>query len=299
LPRPVKAELRGLPKELADRVGGHLWAAGNAVDEYPELALAHAKAARRHAARLPLVREAVAETAYAAGEYTEALAEYRALYRMTGDSAYLPVIADCQRALGKPKEAIDLLKDAQIDDPTQRIEAALVEAGARSDLGHHDEALLVLKQAILGTATDRPGVARLRYAYADLLLTLGEVKGAKEWFASAAAVDDDDELDVDDRLAELEEAELGGVGSIAELGIGVSEEVELGEAEFEGVGSGVALGEEAGLVEAELGEAGSGVVLEVGVNEEAELAEAELAGVDSDVALEVELEEAEHERTDS
>jgi tetratricopeptide (TPR) repeat protein len=207
LPRPVKAELRGLPKDLAEIVGGHLWAAGNAIDEYPELALAHAKAARRHAARLPVVREAVAETAYAAGEYTEALAEYRAIHRMTGDTAYLPVMADCQRALGKPKEAIALLKDAEVSDPAQRVEAALVEAGARADLGRLDEAMLVLKQAILATPAGRPGAARLRYAYAELLLAFGEVQGAKEWFASAAAVDDEDELDSVMRMEELEGAD--------------------------------------------------------------------------------------------
>jgi tetratricopeptide (TPR) repeat protein len=203
----VKAELRGLPKELAALVGGHLWAAGNAIDEYPELALAHARAARRHAARLPVVREAVAETAYAAGEYTEALAEYRAIHRMTGDTAYLPVMADCQRALGKPQEAIALLKGAQIDDPEQRVEAALVEAGARSDLNRPDEALLVLQRAIRETPVGGPGVARLRYAYAELLLAFQKPVEAKEWFASAAAADDADELDAEERIAELDAGE--------------------------------------------------------------------------------------------
>jgi hypothetical protein len=34
------------------------------IDEDPELAYRHAEAARRRAARLPVVREAAAETAY-------------------------------------------------------------------------------------------------------------------------------------------------------------------------------------------------------------------------------------------
>src|SRR5215212_4003453 len=73
LHRTVRAELRGLPKELAEIVAAHLVAAGQLIDEDPELAYAHAEAARRRAARLPIVREAAAETAYAAGHYDAAL----------------------------------------------------------------------------------------------------------------------------------------------------------------------------------------------------------------------------------
>ena len=62
LHRAVRAELRGLPKELEAIVAGHLVAAGELIDTDPELAYAHAEAARRRAARLPIVREAAAET---------------------------------------------------------------------------------------------------------------------------------------------------------------------------------------------------------------------------------------------
>ncbi|MDN5762910.1 MAG: hypothetical protein L0H41_11405, partial [Microlunatus sp.] len=69
LPRPVQAELRGLPKDLAEVVGGHLVLAGRLIDDDPELAYRHAEAARRRAARHPGVREAPAARAYAAGVY--------------------------------------------------------------------------------------------------------------------------------------------------------------------------------------------------------------------------------------
>ena len=62
----------------------HLVVAGQLIEDDPELAYAHAEAARRRAARLPIVREAAAETAYAAGRYAVALSEFRALRRMTG-----------------------------------------------------------------------------------------------------------------------------------------------------------------------------------------------------------------------
>ena len=64
-------------------VAGHLVLAGELIDTDPELAYRHAEAARRRAARLPIVREAAAETAYAAGRFDVALSEFRALRRMT------------------------------------------------------------------------------------------------------------------------------------------------------------------------------------------------------------------------
>src|SRR5215217_814912 len=133
LHRSVRAELRGLPKELAEIVAAHLVAAGQLIDEDPELAYAHAEAARRRAARLPIVREAAAETAYAAGHYDAALSELRAIRRMTGADDFLPMMA---------KEARRLRLD-----PAQRVEMILVEAGARRDLGQSAESLRILGQA--------------------------------------------------------------------------------------------------------------------------------------------------------
>ena len=46
-------------------------------------------ARQRRAGRLPIVREAVGEAAYAAGEFALALSEFRAVRRMTGSDAYL------------------------------------------------------------------------------------------------------------------------------------------------------------------------------------------------------------------
>jgi hypothetical protein len=75
--------------------------AGQLIDSDPELAYAHAEAARRRAARLPITREAAGETAYAAGNFGTALNEFRALRRMTGRDDYLAAMADCERALGR------------------------------------------------------------------------------------------------------------------------------------------------------------------------------------------------------
>lgn len=209
LHRAVRAELRSLPKDLAETVAGHLVMAGRLVDEEPELAYAHAEAARRRAARLPIVREAAAETAYAAGRYDVALSEFRALRRMTGTDDHLPVMADCERALGRPQNALKLAREAgrRPLDPALRVEMIIVEAGARADLDQHAEAQRVLERAQPG---DRPGpglelpYARLRYAYADVLLRAGRSGEARDWFARAAGLDPEQETDAAGRVDELD-----------------------------------------------------------------------------------------------
>ena len=209
LHRAVRAELRSLPKDLAEIVAGHLVLAGQLVDDDPELAYAHAEAARRRASRLPIVREAAAETAYAAGHYDVALSEFRALRRMTGSHDYLPVMADCERALGRPHNALKLAKEAfRLDlDPALRIEMIIVESGARHDLGQDPEARRILDRAVSALAP-QPALAqptaRLHYAYAEALLTAGKSEEARRWFASAAELDVAGDTDAQQRVDELD-----------------------------------------------------------------------------------------------
>ena len=206
LPGPLRAELRGLNKSLADRVGGHLRAVGELVDSDPQLALRHALVARRLASRLPVVREVTADTAYAAEDYETALTEYRAIHRMSGNDDYLPVIADCERAVGKHQAALRTLRqarEAKLSVP-QQVEVILVEAGIRDDLGQRPEALRLLKDAISGGRGGRDGQARLRFAYANLLAATGRVEAAREWLVSASHYDDQDALGVGEAIAELD-----------------------------------------------------------------------------------------------
>ncbi|MEL4506284.1 hypothetical protein AAEX63_15470 [Luteococcus sp. H138] len=232
LPFPVRAELRGLPKDLGHIVAAHLVAAGELIDEDPALAYRHAEAARRRAARLPVVREATAETAYAAGEFAVALNEYRALRRMTGGADYLPVMADCERALGRADAALKLAKEAanQPLDATQRVEMLLVESGARDDLGQRAEALRLLKNAIGDKTVSKQGQSRLRYAYADLLERSGQSDAAKQWFTSAGKYDAEGLLDVEDRLNQLD-------GFVLEIGEDDDESIEASEANDDQDGS--------------------------------------------------------------
>jgi tetratricopeptide (TPR) repeat protein len=206
LDRNVAQQLRGLPEKLAARVARHLVAAGMLLDEDPKTAYQHTLAARARAARIAVVREACGEAAYYAGEYAEALAELRAAKRMNGNTEYLPVMADCERALGRPEKALALARNpsvANLED-SLKAEMTIVEAGARRDLGELDAALRTLENAPLRSRSRADWVARLRYAYADTLLAAGRREEAVVWFHRTVGVDANEVTDASERLAELE-----------------------------------------------------------------------------------------------
>ena len=203
----VAGELRTLPEGLADLVARHLVAADRAlVEGDTATARAHAAAAKRKAGRVAAVREAAGITAYLDGDYAEALAELRAVRRMTGSDAYLPMMADCERGLGRPERALELVKgvDARTVDAATRVELALVAAGARADLGQVDAALLVLQAPELRRLPPGGPRARVEYAYAELLERAGRGEEAREWMLKAAASDVDGVTDAAERVAESE-----------------------------------------------------------------------------------------------
>jgi tetratricopeptide (TPR) repeat protein len=205
LDRQVRAQLRSLSKINAEEVAKYLVAAGQALDSDPDRALAFARAARARAGRVAAVREAVGTAAYHAGEWAEALNEFRTARRISGDPRTLPLLADCERALGKPAQAVRYLSDPDVRrlDGETRTELLIVVAGARRDLGQLDAALAVLARGGLDRERPRPGSARLWYAYADALEAAGRTTEAASWFAASAEQDHDDELDAADRAAAL------------------------------------------------------------------------------------------------
>ncbi|MGN9779458.1 Replicase polyprotein 1ab [Micromonospora sp. H33] len=201
-----------LAKGVADKVARHLVATGQLIDEDPAEALAHALAARRLASRIAAVREAVGLAAYHAGEWQTAVAELRTYHRMTGLQSHLAVLADCERALGRPERAIDLFRGADRAklDQASAIELLIVAAGARGDLGQKDAAVAMLQVPELTSDAAEPWTARLRYAYADALLAVGRREEAREWFSRAAEVDTDGATDAAERLLELDGVMIEG-----------------------------------------------------------------------------------------
>jgi tetratricopeptide (TPR) repeat protein len=194
-----------LDRYTADAVARHLVAAGELLDEDPEAALAHARAARARSGRIAAVREAVGIAAYHCGDWAQALAELRAARRMGSKSPLLPLIADCERGVGRPERAIELGRSAEAGQLTgdDADELKIVMAGARSDLGQLDQALAVLSTPQLDPSRRGPTAARLFYVYADTLLALGRTEDALQWFLNAAAADVEGVTDAEDRITEL------------------------------------------------------------------------------------------------
>jgi tetratricopeptide (TPR) repeat protein len=213
----ARTQLHGLPNDLADSVARYLVAAGMAED--PEQGYAYAQAARRLAARVGVVREASGITAYRTGRWAEALAEFRAARRMTGRDDYLPLMADCERALGRLDRALALIREADVSrlDRATQIELRIVESGIRRDQGLADAAVLALQVPELTSSRLHPWSARLFYARADALLAAGRADEAREEFARAAAADADGETDAADRLDELDGIEVEDLAESEDL----------------------------------------------------------------------------------
>lgn len=180
------------------------------IDEDPEGAYGYSRVALRLASRVAAVREAAGFAAYASQKYSEALAEFRAARRMTGNVDLWPVMADCERGLGRPEKALDMAGAPEVQklDKAGQVEMRLVAAGARRDMDQLDAAIVTLQSPELASNSVQPWTARLRYAYADALLAAGREGEAREWFAKAVESDKDGSTDASDRLAELDGVEF-------------------------------------------------------------------------------------------
>ncbi|MFI1949950.1 tetratricopeptide repeat protein [Streptomyces virginiae] len=199
-----------LPKGLAEEVSKNLVMVARLIDDEPEQAYAYSRIALRLASRVAAVREAAGFAAYATQKYSEALAEFRAAKRMTGSVELWPVMADCERGLGRPERALAMAGEPEVQklDKAGQVEMRLVAAGARRDQGQLEAAIVTLQSPELASSSVQPWTARLRYAYADALLAAGREDEAREWFAKTLEADKDGSTDASDRLAELDGVEF-------------------------------------------------------------------------------------------
>ncbi|WP_307841391.1 hypothetical protein [Streptomyces endocoffeicus] len=206
----VRQELMSLPKTLAEDVAKNLVMVAKLLDDEPERAYQYSRVALRLASRVAAVREAAGFASYAVGKYAEALAEFRAARRMTGNSELWPVMADCERGMGRPERALAMAGEPEVQklDRAGQVEMRMVAAGARRDMGQADAAVVTLQSPELASNSIQPWTARLRYAYADALLAVDREDEAREWFAKALEADQSGSTDASDRLAELDGVEF-------------------------------------------------------------------------------------------
>ncbi|MFF2347925.1 hypothetical protein [Pseudarthrobacter sp. NPDC058119] len=192
LDRATQHQIKTLEAKSSEWVARHLVMAGRLIDDEPELAFQHALAASRRGGRLAAVREAVGLTAYAAGHYGEALREFRTFRRISGSNVHLPVMADCERGLGRPDRALDVARseEAQDLDAPGKVELAIVAAGARTDLGQLDAAVAELEIPQLDMNRAFSYSPRLFRAYADALSAVGRQEEADRWNRQAVVAED-------------------------------------------------------------------------------------------------------------
>lgn len=238
----TRAQVRNLEERSALWVAKHLVMAGRLIDLDPELAFQHALAASRRGGRLAAVREAVGLTAYAAGHYGEALREFRTFRRISGSNVHLPIMADCERGLGRADRALDLARSEEAEslDTAGKVELAMVVAGARADLGQLDAAVAALEIPQLDLHRAFSFSPRLFRAYADALDAVGRSGESGTWRRQAGVaekalgLDDDLEPDIIDLGEEDDEAPvpvpkvadvLGGSAG-TDRGVGTSDDVE-------------------------------------------------------------------------
>ncbi len=180
----IRAQLKTLTPENAEKVARHLVMVNLLIEQDPELAHKHAVAAAERAGRIGMVREVVGVTAYTVGEYALALRELLTFRRISGSNDQIPVMVDCERGLGRPDRALELGRsvDRASLPVSVRVNLAIAMSGARLDRGENDLALAELQIAELNPAKVFDYSPALFRAYADTLEVLGKATESKHWF---------------------------------------------------------------------------------------------------------------------
>lgn len=213
LDKLARGELKTLSKDNADWVARHLVMAARLIDDDPALAHRHALAAARRAGRVGVVRETVAITAYATGDFALALRELRTHRRISGSNDQLPLMVDSERGVGRPDKALELGRSVPRAElaPAVQVALAIAMSGARLDLGQPEEALLELRIPQLDPDRAFEWSPALFDAYGTVLEELGRTDEAAEWFArsdrAAAALQEADDSDAGEVMEIVEESD--------------------------------------------------------------------------------------------
>jgi hypothetical protein len=205
------------------------------IDSDPALAHRHALSAARRAGRVGLVRETLAITAYATGDFALALRELRTYRRISGKDDQLPLMVDSERGVGRPERALELGRTVDRTTLSNEVQASLAIAmsGARLDLGQPELALAELEIPQLDRDVAYSWSPALFRAYGDVLDELGRGAEAQSWWDraehAAAALDEaSDEAEHETMDVFVEEPEDDALVEVDEAGEVASE---MGEAE--------------------------------------------------------------------
>jgi tetratricopeptide (TPR) repeat protein len=168
-----------LGEQNLEVVARHLVMVLQCLEDAPELAYRHARAAAERAGRVAVIREYAGLTSYFTDRYAEAVRELRTYQRISGERHYSAILADALRGIGKPEEALEAVAAArgfQLE-PEEVAEIAIVEAGAHADLKEFGAARVTLDRAL---RTQADPLLRQRIVEARAVIEAEAAKGAEE-----------------------------------------------------------------------------------------------------------------------
>ena len=175
-----------------------------ARDRYPE-ALTNLRELVRIVPDVAAVRELLGLTYYRMGRWRDALRELRVFADLSGSVDQHPVIADCERAIGRHDRVTKIWGELRQAGAGSDVlaEGRLVMAGSLSDRGMLDEAIALVEPAAKRPVR-KPLERHLRqwFVLADLYERSGDLPRAREMFRKV--VEHDPEMsNVIDRLSAL------------------------------------------------------------------------------------------------
>ena len=173
--------------------------------EDPEAAVRAARTAKRAAPRAASVREALGIALYQAGDYRAARTELAAAQRISGRSDLAAMLADIERALGRPERAIALFErgDRKKMESDTAAELLLVAASAYGDRGQPGAGVALIRRHARWPAELADHHLRLAYAEGALAEQAGDRTCARAAFARVVQADPDFH-DAADRLERLD-----------------------------------------------------------------------------------------------
>jgi glycerol 3-phosphatase-2 len=179
-------------------------------EDDPEEAVAAAKQAKGSAPRSAAVRELLGIALYQLGEFKAARTELAAAQRISGQTDLTAMLADVERATGRPEQAIELFRttDRTKMSADAAAELLLVAASAYGDMGQPAAGVALIRRHARWPAQLSDHHLRLAYAEGSLAEQGGDLEGAKAAFARVTRTDPDF-FDAAERLDRLERKTAG------------------------------------------------------------------------------------------
>lgn len=184
--------VRALGPRKADRANERLRDAAHAFErERYDEARTLLRPLAEQAPQAPSVRELLGLTYYRLGRWKDAVRELEAFRQLTDSTEQHPVLADCYRALKRPRDVEALWDELREASPSGDLvtEGRIVMAGSLADRKQLAEAIALLEKSHRGTKRVQVHHLRQAYVLADLYERAGDVARARELFRWILAED--------------------------------------------------------------------------------------------------------------